>query len=545
MSAGSAKGSQIMDRLADRFAQRTRLGTIITSWRVHAFTDQWSLLLGQIVVASVVVCTLTGAFLTFFYDPSVTPVIYDGPYGPLQGVEMSRAYESSLEISLEVRGGLLMRQLHRWSANLMIAALLLHILRVFFTGEFRRPRVKNWLIGFGVLFAGLGAGLTGAILPDDMLSGSSLAVLDGLLKSVPVVGTWLSGLVFQGQFPSGAIATLYPVHAFILPGIIVALIAMYAVLGARSRPARPGPGHGSERVVRRRPGGAATKRGGLFLIVFGSLTLMAALVTVNPIWDYGPADPGNTSAGAGALWYLAFLDGAQKLVPPGWDFVWMGGTWVLGLLVPVAVSGLYLMTAMLYPFIERWITGDRREHHRPTRPRNAPTRTAIGVAGMIFYGVLWAAAGIDTIALQFGVAFEGLVLTLQIALLLGPVLGFVLTKRICIGLQRKDRELVLHGHETGRVVRTSTGEYIELHRPLNDYERWRLVDYEAEEPLTLEPDANGRVRWRRRVRVRLSRWFYRDRILPVTPAELLAARDRDAVNAVETAERGRVLEDSR
>ncbi|CAM3553215.1 cytochrome b N-terminal domain-containing protein [Occultella aeris] len=533
-----------MDRLADRFARRTRLGTIITSWRVHAFTDHWSLLLGQIVVASFVVCALTGAFLTFFYDPSVAPVVYDGPYGPLQGVEMSRAYESTLEISLEVRGGLLMRQLHRWSANLMIAALLLHILRVFFTGEFRRPRVKNWLMLFGVLFAGMGAGLTGALLPDDMLSGSSLAVLDGLLKSVPVVGTRLSGLVFQGQFPSGAIATFYPVHVFVLPGVIAVLIAVYALLSARGGPARPEPGRGSQGAVRRRPTASATKRGGLFLIVFGSLTLMAALVTVNPIWDYGPADPGNTSAGAGALWYLAFLDGAQKLVPPGWEFVWMGGTWILALLVPVAVSGLYLVTAMLYPFIERWITGDRREHHGHTRPRNAPTRTAIGVAGIIFYGVLWAAAGSDTIALQFGVAFEGIVLALQITLLLGPVLGFVLTKRMCIALQRKDRELVLHGHETGRVVRTSTGEYVEVHRPLDPYERWRLVDYEVDEALTLEPDATGHVRWRTRVRVRLSQWFYRDRIPPVTPTELLAARDRAAPHGADAAERS-VLEDSR
>ncbi|WP_154794404.1 cytochrome bc1 complex cytochrome b subunit [Occultella kanbiaonis] len=544
MSAGSAKGSQTMDRLADRFAQRTRLSTVITSWRVHAFTDHWSLLLGQIVLASFVVCALTGAFLTFFYDPSVAPVVYDGPYGPLQGVEMSRAYESTLEISLEVRGGLLMRQLHRWSANLMIAALLLHILRVFFTGEFRRPRVKNWLIGFGVLFAGMGAGLTGALLPDDMLSGSSLAVLDGLLKSVPVVGTRLSDLVFQGQFPSGAIATFYPLHVFVLPGIIVALIAVYALLSARSGPARPGSGAGSEGAVRRRPTASATRQAGLFLIVFGGLTLMAVLVTVSPIWDYGPADPGNTSAGAGALWYLAFLDGAQKLVPPGWEFLWLGGTWVLALLVPVAVSGLYLVTAMIYPFIERWITGDRREHHRPARPRNAPTRTAIGVAGIIFYGVLWAAAGTDTIALQFGIGFEGIVLTLQIALLLGPVLGFVLTRRICVALQRKDRELVLHGHETGRVVRSSTGEYVEVHRPLDAYERWRLVDYEVDEPLTLEPDANGRVRWRTRVRVRLSRWFYRDRIPPVTPAELRAARERDAADGERTAERS-VLEDSR
>ncbi|MFV0320591.1 MAG: cytochrome b N-terminal domain-containing protein [Microbacterium sp.] len=348
----------------------------------------------------------------------------------------------------------------------------------------------------------MAAGLTGHVLPDDMLSGSSLAVLDGILKAIPVVGTWLSFLVFQGAFPAGAITTFYPLHVAVLPAIIVGLMDVNGILAAVHKPAQfAGPGRTDRNVVGRPFCAAVAKSAGLFFIVFGVLTGIAATVTMNPIWTYGPADPGNASAGGGALWYLAFLDGAQRLVPPGWEFVWLDRTWTLAILVPVGVCVLFLVTAMVYPFIERWVTGDQREHHLLTRPRNAPTRTGIGVAGIV--------------------------LTLQLALLLGPAAGLVLTKRICLGLQRKDREVVLHGYENGRIVRLPGGEYVEVHQPVDKYERWRLVDFENYEPLMIRPDEHGRIRLRDRARAAVSRWFFQDRIIPVTRAELDHAHGSD------------------
>ncbi|MDM4763175.1 cytochrome b N-terminal domain-containing protein [Galbitalea sp. SE-J8] len=523
--AGSAgRRTRVTDRVARWLDERTRIGAVVRAWRDRVFPDHWSVLLGQVVVASFVVCALTGVFLLFFYDSSTTPVQYDGPYAPLREVEMSRALESTLDLSFEIRGGLLMRQLHHWSASLMIAALLLHILRVFFTGASRTSRELNWLLLFGILFASMAAGLTGQVLPDDMLSGSSLAVLDGILETIPVMGTWLSFLVFQGEFPAGAITTFYPLHIVVMPAIIVVLMVMNGILAAVHKPPQfPGPGRTESNVVGRPFRAAAVNSIGLFLIVFGVLTAIAATVTVNPIWNYGPADPGNASAGGGALWYLAFLDGAQRLVPPGWEFVWLDRTWTLAILVPVGVCALFLVTAMIYPFIEGWITGDRREHHLLTRPRDAPTRTGIGVAGIVFYGVLWAAAGSDLIALHFSLSTDGIVLTLQLALLLGPAAGLILTKRICLGLQRKDREIVLHGHKTGRIVRLPDGEYVEVHEPVNAYERWRLIDHDSYEPLVLRPDEAGRIRLRDRARATLSRWFFQDRILPITASELRTA----------------------
>ena len=517
------KGALVTDRVTRWLDERTRLTRGLESLRKRVVPDHWSLLFGQIAVASFVICSLSGVFLMFFYDPSTTPVVYDGAYEGLRGVEMSRALESTVHLSLEVRGGLLMRQLHHWSASVMIAAVMLHLLRVFFTGAFRKPRELTWLLWFGILLAGMGAGLTGHILPDDALSGTSLMVMDGLLKGIPIIGTWLSALVFQGRFPTGAVDTFYPLHVLLLPAVIVVFLLVIGMLHVRHKPAQfRGPGRTEHNVVGRPFMVALVRSGGLFCIVFSVLTLIAATTQVNPVWTYGPADPSVASAGGGALWYLAFLDGAQRLVPPGWEFVFLDRTWTPAIFVPLAVGGLFFLTAMIYPFIERWIVGDNAAHHLLTRPRNAPPRTGIGVAGIVFYGVMWIAGGSDTIALHFSLGNEALIHTLQVAFFLWPVVSFILTKRICLGLQRKDREIALHGFETGRIIRSPEGEYTEVHRAVDAYTRWKLIDYETYEPLTLRPDEHGRIRFRDRLRVRLSRWFFEDRIVPPQPDEVAA-----------------------
>nr|WP_281366603.1 cytochrome b N-terminal domain-containing protein [Nocardioides thalensis] len=372
--------------------------------------------------------------------------------------------ESTMNLSFEVRGGLLMRQLHHWSASVMIAAVMLNLLRIFFTGAFRGPRGLTWLLWFGVLLTGMGAGLSGHVLTDDARSGASLMVMDGLLKGVPVVGTRLSWLVFQGRFPTGAIDSFYPLHVAILPATILLFLLVIGRLNLRHYPARlRGRGRAGRVVARRRTGLALLESGGLFCVVLGVLTLMAATIQVNPIWTYGPANPAVASGGGGALWYLAFLDGAQRLVPPGWELVLFGRTWTPAIFVPLAVGGLFFLTAMLYPFVERRIVGDA-EHRLLARPRTRPTRTGIGVAGIVFYAVPWIAAGSDVIAMRFSLSNEKLILTLQLGLILGPILGFMVTRRICLGLQHQDREIALHGYETGRIVRSPDGRFTEVHQ---------------------------------------------------------------------------------
>jgi ubiquinol-cytochrome c reductase cytochrome b subunit len=278
----------------------------------------------------------------------------------------------------------------------------------------------------------------------------------------------------------------------------------------------------------------AAKAGGFFFIVFGLIMLMGTFFAINPIWLYGPYDPSPVSAGTQPDWYIGFADGALRLMP-GWlggpgglplEFVLWNHTYSLNILIPVVVLGLFLLTVLVYPFVEAWVTGDKREHHIADRPRNAPTRTAIGAAGVTFYAVLWAAASSDIVATHFMLSIESVITILQFTLILGPILAFFITKRICLALQKKDREIVLHGYESGRIVRLPGGEYIEVHQPVDEYERWRLVSYDTYEPLMLRPNAAGRITLTERIRSGLSRLFYEDRIEPVTEHDLSEPHDK-------------------
>jgi ubiquinol-cytochrome c reductase cytochrome b subunit len=511
----------LTDRLSASF-KRSAAGRAAAKLATRAVPTHWSFMFAEVALYSFIVVVLTGIFLAFFYDPSSTVVTYRGPYGPLSGTEMSRALDSTLHMSFEVRGGLLLRQAHHWASLLLLAALAMHLVSMFFTGAFRRPRQLNWLVAFAVFALCLIAGWTGYALPDDMLSGTGLRIVHGVILGIPIVGTWLAFLVFGGQFPSEIIANFYPVHAIVAPLVVVGLIGVYVALLISQRPAQfAGPGRSNDNVVGipLLPRYAALS-GGLFALVFAVILLIAATVTINPVWNYGPASPGDASAGSQPDWYMGFLDGALRLVPPGWEIELFGQTLTLAVLAPLAVVGGFMAVVALYPFFEAWITGDRREHHILDRPRNAPTRTGIGVAGVIFYATLWGAASSDIVATQFRVSIEAVTLVYQVGLIVGPVVGFVIARQVALALQRRDRELVLHGVETGRIVRMPGGEYIEVHRPLDAYEQWRLVDFEEHAPLMLRPDAHGRISPAQRLRARLSRFFFEDRVRPLTRKEL-------------------------
>lgn len=508
---------------ANYIEDRTSISGAVKEFGRKIFPDHWSFLLGEVALYSFIVILLTGTFLTFFFQASMAEVVYNGSYVPLKGIHMSAAMQSTLNISFEVRGGLLVRQIHHWAALLFVAAIGLHMLRIFFTGAFRKPRELNWVIGFTLFILAMAEGFTGYSLPDDLLSGNGLRIIDGLIKGLPVVGTWISFLLFGGEFPGTAIVgRLYTLHILLLPALVVAFIALhllFVVVHKHTQYAAPGRTQGNVVGYPVLPVYAA-KAGGFFFIVFGVVALMASLFTINPIWNYGPYDPSPVSAGTQPDWYIGFADGALRLVPPGWEFVWLNRTWSFNIIVPVAILGLFIVTVMIYPFIEAWITGDKREHHILDRPRNAATRTAIGAAGVTFYAVFWAAASSDIIATHFKLTMEGVIHTLQALLFIGPVVAYFLTKRVCLALQKKDRSVALHGYETGRIVKLPGGEFIEVHEQLSDYERWRLVSYEAYEPLMVRPNKRGKITAGTRMRASLSRWFFEDRLVPPTRGEL-------------------------
>ena len=368
------------------------------------FPDHWSFMLGEVALYSFIVILLSGTFLTFFFQASMVEVEYDGSWVPLQGVQMSAAMSSTLDISFDIRGGLLMRQVHHWAALLFVASIGLHMLRVFFTGAFRKPRELNWIVGFLLFVLAMAEGFTGYSLPDDLLSGNGLRIIDGMLKGVPIMGTWTSYLFFGGEFPgTDIVGRLYTLHILLLPALVVAAIGVHLVLLVVNKHTQfAGPGRTENNVV-----GVpimpvfAAKAGGFFFIIFGVIMLIGATVAINPIWVYGPYDPSPVSAGTQPDWYIGFADGALRLVPPGWELELFGFTLSLNILIPLLILPVFLAAVALYPFFEQWVTGDKREHHMADRPRNAPMRTAIGAAGVTFYAVLWAAASSDLIATHF------------------------------------------------------------------------------------------------------------------------------------------------
>ncbi|QEO08867.1 cytochrome b [Protaetiibacter larvae] len=521
-------GGGVTTRLARWLDDRTSISGAVAGLGRKIFPDHWSFLLGEVALYSFVALLLTGTFLTFFFQASMAPVIYEGSYPTLKGVEMSAAMASTLDISFDIRGGLLMRQAHHWAALLFVSSIGLHMLRIFFTGAFRKPRELNWVFGFLLFVLAMAEGFTGYSLPDDLLSGNGLRIADGIAKGIPVVGTWISYLLFGGEFPGEAIVgRFYALHILLIPAILLALIGVHLVMVFLHKHTQfAGPGRTQHNVVGQPILPAyAGKAGGFFFIVFGAIMLLAATVTINPIWNYGPYDPSPVSAGTQPDWYIGFADGVLRLVPPGWELDLFGYTLSLNIFIPVVVLMLFLASVAFYPFLEAFITGDKREHHLADRPRNAPMRTAIGAAGVTFYAVMWAAASSDLISTHFRLAVEGVTLTIQLLLFAGPVIAFVVARRVCFALQKKDREIVLHGYETGRIVRMPGGRYEEVHEQLSEYERWRLLDYHEYAPLVVRPDENGRIRLATRIRGVLSRLFFEERIAPVTRTELENARE--------------------
>ncbi|MGH3328676.1 MAG: cytochrome bc1 complex cytochrome b subunit [Streptomycetales bacterium] len=511
--------------------QRVAIAKPITKNLRKVFPDHWSFLLGEIALYSFIVLLLSGTFLTFFFKPGMEEVVYHGSYVPLRGVEMSEAFASTLDISFDVRGGLLMRQIHHWSALIFVAAIVVHMLRIFFTGAFRKPRELNWVIGNALLTLALLEGFAGYSLPDDLLSGTGLRIAEGVMLSVPVIGTYASFFVFGGEFPGTEfIPRLYTIHVLLVPGIILALITVHLFLVFYQKHTQwPGPGRTNRNVV-----GLpllpvyVAKAGGFFFAVFGVCALLSALVQVNPVWVYGPYNPTQVTAGSQPDWYIGFLEGTLRAMP-NLETNLLGHTISWNVLVPaLIVPGLFFTLLAVYPFIEAWATGDRRHHHVLDRPRNQPTRTALGVAGMTFYGLLWLGGGNDILAITFGLSINSITWAVRVLIFVGPVVAFMVTRRMCLGLQRRDRDKVLHGRESGIIKRLPHGEFVEVHEPISAERRYALTAHEVTAPLQAPPatDENGVPHPNHRigrVRARLSRWYFADRIEKPTTEEYRAA----------------------
>ncbi|MFF4869156.1 cytochrome bc complex cytochrome b subunit [Streptomyces sp. S1] len=503
------------ERVADWADGRLGIYTLAKANMRKIFPDHWSFMLGEICLYSFIIIILTGVYLTMFFHPSMNEVEYTGSYVPLQGQLMSEAFNSTMHISFEVRGGLLIRQIHHWAALIFLAGMFVHMMRVFFTGAFRKPREINWLFGFLLFFLGMFTGFTGYSLPDDLLSGTGVRFMQGAILSVPVVGTYLSMFLFGGEFPGGDfVARFYSAHVLLLPGIMLGLMVAHLILVFVHKHTQfEGPGRTNKNVV-----GMPllpvymAKAGGFFFLVFGVIAVIAAIASINPIWALGPYRPDQVSTGAQPDWYMGFAEGLIRVMP-GWEINLWGHTLVLGVMIPLAIFPAVLGAIAVYPFIESWITGDKREHHIAQRPRNAPTRTAFGVAWITAYMIMLVGGGNDLWATHFHLSINSITWFVRIFFFAGPVIAFIVTKRICLGLQRRDKDKVLHGRESGIIKRLPHGEFVEVHEPLSQGELHRLTAHEQYAPAELPPavDENGverKIGRLEKLRVKLNKGYY-------------------------------------
>src|SRR5215216_4054564 len=490
------------------------------------FPDHWSFLLGEIALYSFIVLLLSGVFLTIWFKPSMAEIEYEGTYELLRGIQMSEAYASTLSLSFDIRGGLLLRQMHHWAAAVFVAAMLTHSLRIFFTGAFRKPREINWLIGVAMLALGVIEGFAGYSLPDDLLSGTGLRFVDGLIRAIPLIGTWAEFFVFAGEFPGELIIPrLYMVHILLVPALLFGLIAAHLALVVYHKHTQyPGPGRVKGNVVGYPVFPVyAAKAGGFFLIVFGVLTLMGATMQINPVWVFGPYNPAEVTAGSQPDWYMGFVEGGIRIMP-NWEWHIGSTTWSWNVAIPgLGLMGLFFGLMAIYPFVEAWVTGDKSEHHLLDRPRNNPTRTAFGVAAMTGYAMLWIGGGNDLVATQFDVSLNAVTYFLRVAVFVAPVLAFLVTKRICIGLQHADRDKMLHGAESGVIDRAPSGKYSERHRPISQGQAFMLTQHEDMPGLLPLTDVDGmserEIKGEQRRR-KATRFYFIDTLRRPTRAEL-------------------------
>ncbi len=408
----------------------------------YVFPDHWSFLLGEISLYSFIVLVGTGIFLTLYYIPSDAQVTYHGSYALLQGQQMSEAYRSMLNLSFAVPAGLLFRQVHHWAADVFIASIVLHLMRVFFTGAYRKPRDFNYYIGLTMLMLAILEGFAGYSLGDDLLSGMGLAIAYSVALSIPFVGAQLAYLVFGGPFPgsSSFLPRLEIIHVLLIPAALAVLITAHLAMIMRQHHSQfPGPGRRERNVVGTPMWPAYALRSiGLLLAVAAILFICGGLIQINPVWLWGPYHPYLSENGAQPDWYIGWLIGALRLMP-NWELATGNHTLIPnpfwgGVLFPLVVFGVMFC----WPALERRITGDRLRHDLLDRPRDRPIRTAVGAAFLSWVVIIFAIGSTDQLFVRLDISYKAQIEFWRFGVWVIPIVVFFITRSVCRSLRRSD-----------------------------------------------------------------------------------------------------------
>jgi ubiquinol-cytochrome c reductase cytochrome b subunit len=424
--------------------ERTSAAPLLRKGLRYIFPDHWSFLLGEVALYAFIVLIATGIYLALFYDPSTAKTIYHGPYGPLDGQTMSAAYKSVVDLSLSDKAGLLMRQTHHWAADIFMVAILLHLMRVFFTGAFRKPRELTWLVGLSLLGVGLLEGYLGYSLVDDLLSGMGLAIGYGVGLSIPIIGGPATLAIFGAPFPGKDLffSRMYIAHVFIIPLLLATLIGIHlALIAARHHTQfKESKRTTNERIVGAPMFPAQVPRSlALMFLTVGLLFLLGGLIQINPIWQWGPFEPWIGTNGAQPDWYLGWLIGALRLMP-SFDvtighFTLIPNPFWGGVLFP----GIVFVVLGAFPWIERRLTRDHSVHNLADRPRDAPNRTAFGAAFLSLVIVVFVFGAADRIFVLWDLRYDVQLYIFRIALVVVPVAMFFIARGWCRQLQAGDR----------------------------------------------------------------------------------------------------------
>jgi len=431
----------MISRIADWFDSRLHLAKFARRALNHVFPDHWSFLLGEIALYSFVLLIATGIFLAMFFNASSASVVYHGSYKALEGVAVSAAYRSVLNISFEVAAGLLIRQMHHWASLVFVAAIVLHLARIFFTAAYRRPREINWIIGLTLLLLAIGNGFFGYSIGGDLLSGTGLRIAYSVLLSIPVIGPWLTFIFFGGTVPTGpAIPRMYAIHVFIIPAILTTLLTLHlGIIWRQKHTNYPGPGRTDRSIVGSRlwPSYAA-KSFGLCFLVFAFIAALGALVQINPVWIYGPDNPAAVLPSAQPDWYLGWMEGALRLFPG--VHLRLGNRLIPEIFFPgILLPALIFAFLYAYPFVDKWFVSRDDEPHNVLRlPYQQPFNTAFGCAAFVFLLALFFAGSDDVIAVASGGSVVAIRTILRVLVFVAPAVTAVLVFTACSIVRRRD-----------------------------------------------------------------------------------------------------------